>query len=401
MERERWKRIDELYHSARQRPPGEQAVFLQEACAGDESLRHEVESLLDCRPEAEAFIESPAIAMPDGAQAHDRSVDLSGRSFLHYRITGKIGEGGMGVVYKAQDTHLNRAVAIKVLPAGKVADPDRKRRFIHEARAASALNHPNIVTVHDISETDGIDFIAMEYVAGKTLDTLIPRSGMRLGQTLKIAIQVAEGLSKAHAAGIIHRDLKPSNIMVTDDGLVKILDFGLAKLFDRRTGGSEEDGQTAATSTVSQAGTIVGTVVDQASQSPLAMVQITTQGISATTTGADGKYTLTNVVAGLVSVTASLPDYAPQIKATDLIAGKTNQVNFTLAVQPVLRIDPLPVNRVLISWPGALAGFTLQTTSPQPIGGWANEGTTPALVNGRYSVTNLVGSSPRFYRLMK
>ena len=150
-----------------------------------------------------------------------------------------------------------------------------------------------------------------------------------------------------------------------------------------------------------QSGTIVGTVVDQASQSPLAGVQITTQGISATTTGADGKYTLTNVVAGLVSVTASLPDYAPQIKATDLIAGKTNQVNFTLAVQPVLRIDPLPVNRVLISWPGALAGFTLQTTSPQPIGGWANEGTTPALVNGRYSVTNLVGSSPRFYRLMK
>ncbi len=150
-----------------------------------------------------------------------------------------------------------------------------------------------------------------------------------------------------------------------------------------------------------QSGTIEGTVVDQASQSPLYGVQIKTQGLSATTTGADGKYTLTNVVAGLVSVTASLPDYAPQIKSTDLIAGQTNQLNFTLVVQPVLRIELVPANRVLVSWPGALTGFTLQTTSPLPTGGWTNEGSIPAIVNGRNSVTNVVGSLPRFYRLMK
>ncbi len=150
-----------------------------------------------------------------------------------------------------------------------------------------------------------------------------------------------------------------------------------------------------------QSGTIKGTVVDEASQSPLSGVQIKTQGLSSTTTGADGSYTLTNVVAGLVSVTASLPDYAPQIKSTDLVAGQTNQFDFTLVVQPLLRIAPLPASKVLVSWPGALTGFTLQTASPLPTGGWTNEGTTPAVVNGRYSVTNVVGSLPRFYRLMK
>ena len=150
-----------------------------------------------------------------------------------------------------------------------------------------------------------------------------------------------------------------------------------------------------------QSGTIKGTVVDEASQSPLFGVQIKTQGLSATTTGADGSYTLTNVVAGLVSVTASLPDYGSQIKSTDLIAGQTNQLNFTLVVQPLLRIAPLPASKVLVSWPGALTGFTLQTASPLPTGGWTNEGSIPAIVNGRNSVTNIVGSLPRFYRLMK
>ena len=141
-----------------------------------------------------------------------------------------LGAGGMGVVYKARDTRLNRSVAIKVLPADKVSDPERKRRFIQEARAASALNHPNIITLYDIGSESGIDFIVMEYVAGKTLDQRIPRKGMRLNEALKLAIQMADALAKAHSAGIIHRDLKPTNVMVTEDGLVKVLDFGLAKL---------------------------------------------------------------------------------------------------------------------------------------------------------------------------
>jgi Tol biopolymer transport system component/tRNA A-37 threonylcarbamoyl transferase component Bud32 len=148
----------------------------------------------------------------------------------HYRITEKLGEGGMGVVYKAQDLHLDRSVALKVLPPERFADPERKQRFTLEAKSASALNHPNIVTIHDIASDAGVDFIAMEYVPGTTLDRLIPGKGMRLNDALKIAVQVADALAAAHAIGIIHRDVKPSNIMVSDQGRVKVMDFGLVKL---------------------------------------------------------------------------------------------------------------------------------------------------------------------------
>ncbi len=155
---------------------------------------------------------------------------MIGQTLLHYRIVEKIGEGGMGVVYKAVDTHLDRPVAIKILPADKIADPERKRRFVLEAKAASALHHPNIVVIHDIASDRGVDFIVMEHVDGPSLDHLIGRRGMKLGPALGYAIQIADGLAKAHAAGIVHRDLKPTNVMVTSGGLVKILDFGLAKL---------------------------------------------------------------------------------------------------------------------------------------------------------------------------
>lgn len=161
---------------------------------------------------------------------------MVGSTISHYRVLEKLGEGGMGVVYKAKDTHLDRLVAIKLLPAERVADPERKRRFIQEAKAASALNHPNIITIYDIDQADGLHFIAMEYVAGKTLDQLIGRKGLKLSETLKCAIQVADALATAHAAGIVHRDLKPANIMVTEKGLVKVLDFGLAKLTEPASG---------------------------------------------------------------------------------------------------------------------------------------------------------------------
>jgi Tol biopolymer transport system component/tRNA A-37 threonylcarbamoyl transferase component Bud32 len=159
-------------------------------------------------------------------------MSLTGQTLLHYRILEKIGEGGMGAVYKAQDTHLDRVVAVKVLPHEKVADPDRKQRFVQEAKAASSLNHPNIVIVHDIASERGLDFIVMEYIEGKTLDQLIGRKGLRLNEALGYAAQIADGLAKAHAAGIVHRDLKPTNVMVTGEGRVKILDFGLAKLVE-------------------------------------------------------------------------------------------------------------------------------------------------------------------------
>ena len=155
---------------------------------------------------------------------------MIGQTLLHYRIVENIGAGGMGVVYSAVDTHLGRPVAIKVLPADRVADPDRKSRFIQEARAASALRHPNIVVIHDIASDQGLDFIVMERVEGRPLDEVIGRKGLKLADSLSVAVQIAEGLAKAHAAGIVHRDIKPGNIMVGGDGLVKILDFGLAKL---------------------------------------------------------------------------------------------------------------------------------------------------------------------------
>jgi Tol biopolymer transport system component/tRNA A-37 threonylcarbamoyl transferase component Bud32 len=155
---------------------------------------------------------------------------MIGKTIAHYQVVGKLGEGGMGVVYKARDLHLDRFLALKLLPPERVADPERKRRFVQEAKAASALNHPNIVHIYELGEFEGAQFIAMEYVEGKTLDQLIGRKGLRLNDALKSAVQIADALSKAHSAGIIHRDLKPGNVMVTESGLVKVLDFGLAKL---------------------------------------------------------------------------------------------------------------------------------------------------------------------------
>jgi Tol biopolymer transport system component/predicted Ser/Thr protein kinase len=186
---------------------------------------------------------------------------MTGRSIAHYSILEKLGEGGMGLVYEARDQHLDRVVALKVLPADKMADPERRRRFVQEAKAASALNHPNIVAIYDIDEADGVCFIAMERVEGETLDTLIGRKGLPLRRALGLAVQLADGLGKAHAAGIIHRDLKPSNIMVTPDGVVKILDFGLAKLVEP----AEPVDDAAPTRTydprpATEEGTILGTV---------------------------------------------------------------------------------------------------------------------------------------------
>ncbi len=183
---------------------------------------------------------------------------MIGQTISHYRIIEKLGDGGMGVVYKALDNHLGRTVAVKVLPPEKIADAARKRRFVQEAKAASSLNHPNIITIYDIDSADGIDFIAMELVLGKTLDRLIPRHGLRLNESLKYSVQIAEALTAAHRAGIVHRDMKPSNVMVNEQGLVKVLDFGVAKLTE--PSGPGEDEATRTLKPTTEEGTIVGTV---------------------------------------------------------------------------------------------------------------------------------------------
>jgi Tol biopolymer transport system component/tRNA A-37 threonylcarbamoyl transferase component Bud32 len=194
---------------------------------------------------------------------------MTGQRVAHYQILEKLGEGGMGVVYKARDSHLDRFVAVKFLPPERMTDPARKARFAQEAKAASALSHPNIVTIHDISSDNGHDFIAMEFVEGKTLDQIIPRKGMRLGEALNIAIQIAGALARAHAAGIIHRDIKPANIMIDAHGAVKVLDFGLAKL----TEPPGSDDETATIGVKTEEGAVVGTAAymspEQAEGKPL------------------------------------------------------------------------------------------------------------------------------------
>jgi serine/threonine protein kinase len=182
-----------------------------------------------------------------------------GQKLGHYEILGKIGEGGMGVVWKARDTRLNRIVAIKVLPPDKLSNADRKRRFIQEAQAASALNHPNIITIHDIALQNGCAFQVMEYVNGKTLDQLIPINGMPEAEVLPLAFQMVDALAAAHATGIIHRDLKPGNVIVSDSGRVKLLDFGLAKLAAWGTSDSDAT-KTISITPQTEQGTVIGTV---------------------------------------------------------------------------------------------------------------------------------------------
>ena len=183
---------------------------------------------------------------------------MIGQTISHYHIIEKLGGGGMGVVYKAEDTRLHRFVALKFLPEEVARDRQALSRFQREAQAASALNHPNICTIYDIGEHDGRAFIAMEFISGKTLDRLIPRNGLRVNEALKQSVQIANALAAAHKSGIVHRDLKPGNVMATEQGLVKVLDFGLAKLTE--SGGSGEDEATRTLKPTTEEGVIVGTV---------------------------------------------------------------------------------------------------------------------------------------------
>jgi eukaryotic-like serine/threonine-protein kinase len=243
---ELWERIEQLYHEALERAETERAAFLAEACAGDEELRREVESLLRFDRRAERFIEAPALEVAAQAQAEAGEATLIGQTLGHYRILSLLGEGGMGEVYLALDVRLERQVALKLLPAQLTQDADRLRRFIQEAKAASGLNHPNIITIHDIGATESVHFVATEYVAGRTLRQLMTGAPLELGRALDVTTQIANALAAAHSAGIVHRDIKPENVMVRPDGYLKVLDFGIAKLKRQRDWGTDsgEKGET-------------------------------------------------------------------------------------------------------------------------------------------------------------
>jgi len=225
---ERYQHIGQLFNGALKLAPAERRAFLIQACGLDTELRDEVERLLEYHSEDGEFLDRPAMEMAATLLAQQQQVSLLGQMISHYKILAQLGAGGMGEVWLAEDTRLGRKVALKLLPDKFAGDPERSRRFETEAKAASATNHPNIVSIHEIGESDGTYYIAQEYVEGETLRNCIERGPIPLLEALDIAHQTANALAAAHGAGIVHRDIKPENIMLRHDGFVKVLDFGLA-----------------------------------------------------------------------------------------------------------------------------------------------------------------------------
>src|SRR5262245_55372613 len=224
-----WTTVKRIHQSALDIDPSERAAFVDASCGGDETLRREVQELLTYAAEAESFLERPAVDIAPTPPGASPEATLVGRTISHYQVLSLLGAGGMGEVYLARDPRLDRNVALKILPAEFAADAERMQRFTREAKAASALNHPNVATIYDVGESEGLSFIVMEHVEGETLLARISRR-MAPPEVVDIAVQAADALDLAHAKGITHRDIKPANLMLTHRGNVKVLDLGVAKL---------------------------------------------------------------------------------------------------------------------------------------------------------------------------
>ena len=256
MNPERWQKVKGLFDVVVELSPDKRERFLVKSCGGDDELRRDVENLLASSDDAEIFMEKPAASEVVSQIIEPKNL-VVGTSFGHYEIVKQIGAGGMGEVYLAEDTKLDRKVAVKILNEKFAAHESNLQRFVQEARAASALNHPNILVIHEIGKSENSNYIVSEYIEGETLRDNFKQSPSKLSEVLEISIQIANALTAAHAANIVHRDIKPENIMLRPDGFVKILDFGLAKLVEQKAVGFEA-------STVKQnqtaKGVIMGTV---------------------------------------------------------------------------------------------------------------------------------------------
>jgi eukaryotic-like serine/threonine-protein kinase len=258
MTAERWEKVGKLYEEASELPPKARVAFLEQACAGDKDLRHEVEAMLAAEAYVGDFIAEPALKDAAGLLASHAPGALIGKKLSHYELLSFLGAGGMGEVYTARDTRLGRRVAIKLLPAMVARDGDRLRRFEQEARAIGMLNHPNILTIHDIGTHEEAPFIVSELLEGGTLRVWLKDKTITQRKAVDFALQMARGLAAAHERGIVHRDLKPENVFITKDERVKILDFGLAKLVQLRGNGSKSSSASPLVHTVS--GIVMGTV---------------------------------------------------------------------------------------------------------------------------------------------
>jgi eukaryotic-like serine/threonine-protein kinase len=266
----RYQRICQLFDEALELPPEQRAAFLDDTCGDDVALRAEVEKFLAGMEPAEDYLARPAMDVAAEILAQQQqNPSVLGQQISHYQIIALLGAGGMGRVFLARDSRLGRQVALKLLPTQYTQDAERVRRFQTEAKAASALNHPNILTIHDVGEAAGKQFIATEYVEGQTLRQLLQRGPVPAAQVIEIALQLTDALAAAHQAGIIHRDIKPDNVMLRPDGYVKVLDFGLAKLTERhgdtatRRHGEEEmnDPQSAIRNPhLTRSGVVMGTI---------------------------------------------------------------------------------------------------------------------------------------------